>query len=858
VSWIDTSVLASTLVVLAFAGVGFFAWRSGSQRTLDAGPFWYWAWATVLVAGAAADLAETTLVGAYVPPVLSPVFSALLVAGALRYCGRSVPVFLLPAGIGVGCVRALAEGVGLPVVSGTLSLAVEPTGALVAGWLVHREASAERASWPHRAMPFGFVAIAAVEALGAAQSLGGAGRLIVWPLWLAAGIPLVGLQAVTGMERAARAEKESQRDRERREAANHRLELVAGNIQEVICELSADGELLWISDSFRDALGLDPAELVGRNYRDFLARFEVADAHGEDAAAVLGDLASMQAGSEQSQVRSRIHSIRDGRGRVRYLETRTAREAAGDGEPRLLAFSRDVTDRMAAQRAIRSSEARFRKFSMLGSDYCYVTTGSIGQPGAKVDNWVTGSLEEISGYSHEELQELGFTGFIHPDDLEAGRERVMNLLQGGGESSHEFRMVTKSGDIRWIAETLLIERDEDRFTVYGAARDISEQRRLESALSSSQKLESLGMLAGGIAHDFNNLLMVILGNTEMALDSPSTSTAVRQDLEGVVDAVEQAQTLTQQLLAYAGRGAVQQVPVDLSERVRSVSELLAAAGAADVSLELDLKEGLPAVVADPGEIQQLTMNLVLNAIEACEGAGCVRVAARPLGDDERTAADWAVGTVRDDVPYVVLEVSDDGAGMDADTVERVFDPFFTTKTAGRGLGLAAVIGIVLSVDGAIRVESQPGDGARFSVVLPASSQGAVARAGEQTPEEPVEGHILVVDDDARVRQVAVRILRARGFDVSTASDGAEAVEACRERPFDVILLDAVMPGLSASETFDALRALRPDVPVLMVSGFDMERAAGDLLDRGLAGFVGKPFRARELLARISALIAEGT
>lgn len=855
-SWIDTGVIASALVILVLASAGFFSWRSGSRTGLHGGPFWYWAWAILLTIGATADLERPAWLATNAPPILSPVFSAFLIAGALRYCGRQVPWRLSTAALAVGCARAFAEVNGAFALSSAISLAVEPAAALVAGWIVHREASARGASWLHRVMPLGFVAVAIVETVGASQGLLDGGRLVLWPLWLAAGVPLIGLQVITGMERADRAEDESLRDRQDRRSANARLQLVAENIHEVIAEWSASGELLWMSDSGRDALGADPAALVGRAYAEVLRELNSQELNEEESAAVLGSMAPSRPGSVSGQP-STVHVVhrRDGAA-PRYFETRIAREPGPAHEARTLAFSRDITDRVVAHRAIRRSEERFRKFSLLSADYCFVSTGVMDDPHAPVENWMTGALEEITGYTHEELQRIGFQGFLHPDDVSAGRERVIGLMRRGGESSHEFRIVTKGGETRYIAENLLIERDGTRFTIYGAARDISDERELERGLASAQKLESLGLLAGGIAHDFNNLLMVILGNTELALDAVRESGEVRRDLEGVVEAVDQARTLTQQLLAYAGRGAVQQIPVDLSERVRSVSELLAVAGAAEVALDLDLKEGLPAVVADPGEIQQLAMNLVLNAIEACEGAGHVQVVARSMELAEQMEGHWIVGEPRPDQRYVVLEVTDDGVGMDPETLARVFDPFFTTKTAGRGLGLAAVIGIVRSIDGAMRVVSEQGKGTGFTLLLPASSERAsIAQVGPLA-ESVVAGRILVVDDDERVRRVAVRMLRARGFEVSTADSGAEAVAACERTAFDVILLDAVMPGMTGAETFAALRKVRPDVPVLMVSGFDMDRAAGDLLEQGLAGFIGKPFRAKDLLEAISAIVAD--
>jgi hypothetical protein len=240
VNWIDTGLVASSLVVLAFASAGFFAWRTGSPAALEPGPFWYWAWASLLIAGAANDLSQAAHLAVYIPPMLSPIFTAFLLAGALCYAGREVPVYLLPMAVVIGLVRAAAESEGWLGLSGLLSLLVEPTGAAVCAWLVYRAATTHQASWLHRLMPIGFVALAGLEVLGASRALFGFTRLVIWPLWLAVGIPLIGLQFLIGMERAERARSQSQRDREGRNQVNVRLQLLASNIQEVIAEISSD------------------------------------------------------------------------------------------------------------------------------------------------------------------------------------------------------------------------------------------------------------------------------------------------------------------------------------------------------------------------------------------------------------------------------------------------------------------------------------------------------------------------------------------------------------------------------------------------------------------------------------------
>ena len=828
---LDAVLVGATLFALMLAGLGAYAHRSRSSS-----PYWYWGWAVLLLAGVGSEASKAYADVAFVAPLLSPVFSALLLAGALSYAGRSVPPPLIVAGLAMGVLRAVSEALGQTQVSGALSLVFEPTAAAWAAWLVHGTARHREGSWAERLMPLSLAAITLAEFFGAMRALGGFERLIVWPLWVGASAPLLGLQSITTMGRARRAEERSEVDQRARDQATERFAFLTSRMREVITELGPDGRVVWVSENAAEELGIDPSKLLGKLPAELM---------GDHRIQPVDEPATSPEGSGEPGVRSSVYSFRDGYGRDRWFDVRVA-----EGENRLLSIARDVTDRVRAEEEIRASEARMRKFSLLGSDYCYVATGS---DDGNVENWLMGSLEEISGYTHEELQQLGFTSFIHPDDIEESRSRVLGLLENGGESSHEFRLIARSGEIRWIAERLLVERQGRRFRVYGAARDVTDQRRLEQALARSQKLESLGLLAGGVAHDFNNLLMVIMGNAEIATESLDEGRDAREDLDGIIEAAQQARSLTQQLLAYAGRGAVEQAPVDITERVRSVSELLTSAGSTGVDLQLDLEESLPTVLADPGELQQLVMNLVLNAIEACDGEGRVLVATREAHARDLDAAHWNVGGVVDGREYVVLEVVDSGGGMSSKTQDRVFDPFFTTKATGRGLGLAAVSGSVRSLGGALRLSSTRWKGTTFTVVLPASDRSADSSEGE-VAAPAVGGRILVIDDDDRVLAVATRMLETRGFEVESATDGQTGIEAYRAKPFDVVVVDAVMPGLSGAEFFDALREEYPDAVVLMASGFDEERAVGDLLGRGLAGFIGKPFLAQELVERIRGLI----
>jgi PAS domain S-box-containing protein len=834
-------VLAGVLAVAAFLLAGLSAWRArGVAPVLEAGPFWFWAWAALLLSGLGTVAAAPGSWLAACALIFSPLFPALQLCGAIRYAGRDIAIpALVGFGFALGVMRAIATGTGHASLSAGLALATEPTAMFAAAFIVYRAATLEQGHWPHRLMPLALGAVGAVEAIGAVRGFFYGQEATLWPFWLAAAIPLATLQVIARMDTGQRTQGEIKAAQAARELADQRFRWLAAHTHDVVAEIGRDGRVVWVSESSRAYAGVDPADIVGRNAEEVARRYEIAP-HTRP---------SPGPGAKPVEVRVQARSPE---GEQRWLDTQLV---AGPGleqaDGHFLVVARDVTDNVRAEHEIRASEARFRTFSLLGADYCFSADGELG---SGVQNWITGRLEEISGYSHEELQQKGFDGFMHPDDIEAGRERVLRLIRAGGTSSHEFRLLTKSGETRFISERLLIERDGPRFRIYGAARDITEQRQLEQAVGRAQKLESLGLLAGGIAHDFNNLLMAIAGNAELGLESLAPDSASRPHLEAAIEAVEQAALLTEQLLAYAGRRSVTRAPVDLSERVHSVSILLGTGSTRGVDLLLDLDPELPTVLADPGGLQQLIMNLLLNAIEACDAGGQVRVSTRHPDGLDGTAGRWNVGHHETEIAYVSLEVTDNGAGMSAETLEHVFDPFFTTKAAGRGLGLAAAAGIVRSLGGGLQVESKPGDGTTFTVYLPASDRPARTKTKAPETAPRATGRVLVVDDDDRVRKVAAAMLRRLGYEVETAEDGPTAVRAFQDGHFDAVLLDAVMPGMSGAETFDALRAIRPDATVLMASGFDRESVVGDLLERGLAGFLAKPFRSDELSERMTALL----
>ncbi len=402
---------------------------------------------------------------------------------------------------------------------------------------------------------------------------------------------------------------------------------------------------------------------------------------------------------------------------------------------------------------------------------------------------------------------------------------------------------------------LLDERGRAR-GVIGIARDVSALKRAEADLRQAQKLESLGVLAGGIAHDFNNILTGILGHAELATAAIPRGSPALHNLAEIERAVRRAADLTAQLLAYAGHSESAKRPVALPAVWEQTRTLLASTISKRARLVCAFAPALPALEADPIQLRQVLMNLVTNASEALpDGAGTIEVRAHAL----RVAAGdgWTEeegGERVEPGAYVELCVRDDGSGMEPAVAARVFEPFFSTKFAGRGLGLAAVHGIVRGHGGAIRIESRPAAGTTFRVLLPVSA-GSPSPTGAGSPAraEPGAGTVLVVEDEAPVREVVRRILEGQGYAVLEAEDGEAACRLFERREVEItlVLLDLSTPRLSGPEVHRRLRALRPGLPVVLASGYAEHDALAGFSAGDIARFVRKPFRGAELLAALA-------
>jgi len=385
--------------------------------------------------------------------------------------------------------------------------------------------------------------------------------------------------------------------------------------------------------------------------------------------------------------------------------------------------------------------------------------------------------------------------------------------------------------------------------------NITERKLLDEQLRHSQKLESIGLLAGGVAHDFNNMLTGILGNASLALDSED-STDTRLLLRDVVRAAERAAELTQQLLAYAGKGRFTVGPIDLSVLIQDLVPLIRSSVPRKVNLELDLSRSMPPIQVDKTQIEQLVMNLIINAGEAIQdevGSVIVRTSIRSFGAEELASF---LTEHKADGTYIALQVRDTGCGIDAETLKRIFDPFFSTKFLGRGLGLSAALGIIRGHKGAMKVTSEPGKGTTFEVLFPISAEAAVLAQRRQVPAATHDWEtILVVDDESIVRNMLQKALTHAGYNVLFAENGAEAVSIfSRPNRISLVVLDLVMPVMSGEEALPQLLAIRPDLPVIVSSGQNEVECIHKLGESRVSGFLQKPYLPSVLIAKVRAVL----
>jgi two-component system cell cycle sensor histidine kinase/response regulator CckA len=633
----------------------------------------------------------------------------------------------------------------------------------------------------------------------------------------------------------------------RQEIALHRS--VSDGSSDCIMRYDSQGRHTYANRSTLEATGLSASQYFGRTHRE-MGFPEHLCAMWESKIQYVFE--TSQPTAVEFEVELAVGSL--------YMELKLHPECDETGRvTSVLGVSRDITERWRAEEALRDSEEMFRSlFHQSGGYRMILEPTPSGIPNILDANE---AALEAHGFPREEMIGRPVADLDDEEGKALCRERTQ-LLMSGEPLIIETNHVRKDGTVFPVAVYAnLVRFAEKPPLILTTEFDITQRRqaeadrlRLERQLSQSQRLESLGVLAGGLAHDFNNLLVGILGNVDLALLDIERDSQARGYLESAMLASQRAGDLIAQMLAYAGKGKTLREPVALNGLVQEIADLLKASVSKKTTLRFDLGADLPPILGDATQIRQIAMNLITNADQALQGrSGEIVVKTEEVECDRVLLERIRPGSELPGGLYVSLCVTDTGVGMSQATQDRVFDPFFTTKTTGRGLGLSAVHGIVRGHGAAIQLESELGKGTSFTVLFLAAQRPT--EAGE-APEVPDlwrgSGTILVVDDEELVRSFAESALEHFGFSVLSASDGVEAVEifSARHDEINAVLLDLKMPRMDGEETFEELRKIREEVPVILSSGFTEEGSVGRFADKGLAGFIQKPYSLAALKGKL--------
>ena len=613
------------------------------------------------------------------------------------------------------------------------------------------------------------------------------------------------------------------------------------------------GEFLDGNEAAEKLCGYSREELIGKSFLD-LALLPASEVPRAAKLLALNALGRPTGPDEFTLKRKNAEQV--------TVEVHTIPVTLG-GRKTVLGIARDITKRRETEIALRKGEERYVRAA---------TAGKVG-----VWEWdlstnamyVDSNLKELLGFRDDEIRNHldDWGARVHPDDVEKVMKAADVHLNGEADLYEvEHRMVHKDGSIRWFLArgSALRDADGSALRLVGTDVDITEQKlaeeerrhlEAEAVAQRAHRLESLGMLASGIAHDFNNLLTSVLGHAGMALAKlrAGDHDPVRGMVEKIEEAAMAASELTHQLLTYTGKGQVATRPTDLNRVIEETTSLVGVSISQKVVLRCDLAKSLPSVEADDAQLRRVVMNLVINASEAMDGdTGTIWIRTGVANDP--SLEDFSEKPTSEG-PFVFLDVRDSGKGISDDTRARIFDPFFTTKFTGRGLGLAAVAGIVRAHRGGIRLDSEFGRGTTIRVVFPIAADEVPASgppALAMSRRSQMRGLLLLVDDEASVRDVVRQMLEDVGLDVMTAAGGREAVNAftTHQDEIQAVVLDLTMPDLNGEATLDQIRRIKVATPVVFMSGYnDGADRWNDALNQHVA-FVQKPFQQHELVARL--------
>jgi PAS domain S-box-containing protein len=633
----------------------------------------------------------------------------------------------------------------------------------------------------------------------------------------------------------------SLRHRKRSEAAlrssEERLRLATKATNDAIWDFDLKARTLSWNDTYSELYGRpDPAD----SWKYWIARI-----HPEDfTRTVDGFQAAIAGGASSWSAEYRFRRV-DGEWAYVYDRAYIARDRSGNAL-RVIGAMQDLTEQRKSEAALRESEERFRRvfeegplgLALVGKDYRFEKVNS--------------ALCRMVDYDDVELLQLSFVDITHPEDVRTDVHLAEQLFKREIPFYRiQKRYLKKSGEIIWINLTasMILGPNGEPLHSLAMIEDITEIKRTQEEALFRQKLESVGTLAGGVAHDFNNLLGAIQAQAELARMEMDAGASCEEELKMICEVATRGSEIVRQLMIYAGKESSVPGPVDLSKTVDEMLSLLKVSVTKHALIQAELQLDLPAIQANASQIARVVMNLITNASDAIgDRDGKIRVITRRVTLKRQSAA-----IALPDGDYVQLEVTDTGCGMSPQTQAKVFDPFFTTKSAGRGLGLAVVQGIVRSLSGAIQLTSEPDRGTTFQVFLPCAKPTARANGrtmsgdgGDAVPDQ--HGTLLVVEDEDNLRQPIAKMLRKSGFEVLEAADGTSAIDLLRANGarIDVVLLDMTIPGASSREVVEAAASVQPNITVILTSAYSQDMIEGSMRAPQVCGFIRKPFQLGEL------------
>jgi PAS domain S-box-containing protein len=638
-------------------------------------------------------------------------------------------------------------------------------------------------------------------------------------------------------------------------ASEERFRIAARSASDLIWEWDIqDGSLKWFGaiDSF---LGYEHGEFPGT-----IEAWEES-IHPDDRDRVMK---SLNRHIEKNTTYNEEYRIRRKDGTYSIWTDRGDSVRNAGGIPvKMIGVCTDITKRRHDEDALRKSEENYRTIFDTANDAIFIHDLKDGRI---LD--VNKRMCEMYSYTRDEALNLDIEAVSEGQPPYSQKDAAEKIRKAGleGPQLFEWKAKDRLGNIFWVEVNLKLSSIGGKEVLMAIVRDITKRKKseeerlnLEKQLHQSQKLESLGVLAGGIAHDFNNILMAILGNSELGLMNIPDGSPLRPRFEAINKASLRASEICKQMLAYSGKGRFMIQTLDLADVIREMMPILEVSVSRNVLLDYNLAEGLPLIEADRSQIQQIIMNLVINAAEAIgEKSGVINISAgfteidREYLDESHLENDLKEGS------YVYLEIADTGCGIDSTTLSRIFDPFFSTKFTGRGLGLPAVHGIIRGHKGGIRIISEPGKGTIFRVLLPAVTYQVEQAPAVKKKEEAFTGSgtVLLVDDEESIRSLGRVMLERMGFSVYSAADGREAVDIFRKNSSRIIcvLLDLTMPNMGGEETFRELRIIRPDIPVIICSGYNEDDVKSRFTGMNLSGFIQKPYQMNALIEVLKRVI----